>query len=300
MIALTKPSVVFDKENHTYHLDGKQLQGITGVLERKLFPTKYLGVDEDTLQKAADYGTQVHEQIATDDGADEFVLDEVLNYRKIITTNNLKPIAHEYLVTDSVNYASAIDLVFENKDGTVDLADIKTTYKLDKDYVSWQLSIYAYMFELCNPGLKVANLYGLWLREDKSSYEKVYRHSEDEVKRLLADDAAGVVFVPNATEMPSDIVEMASELEACFAMLKRYEKQYKEREKEFKSRLTTFMGDAGIYNITLGGLKISYVKGYTKSTLDSTRLKKEMPEVAEKYTKTTNVSPTIKITQQDE
>lgn len=300
MITLTKSSVVFNKKDHTYHLDGKQLKGVTGILERELFPTKYLGVDEDTLQKAADYGTQVHEQIAEDDGVDEFVLDEVLNYRKIITANNLKPIAHEYLVTDSLNYASSIDLVFENEDGTVDIADIKTTYKLDKDYVSWQLSIYAYMFELCNPGLKVSNLYGLWLREDKSSYEKVYRHSDDEIKRLLADDAAGVVFVPDSTEMPSDIVEMASELEACFTMLKRYEKQYKEREKEFKSRLTALMGDAGIYNITLGGLKISYVKGYTKSTLDSTRLKKEMPEVAEKYTKTTNVLPTIKITQQDE
>lgn len=298
MIALTKPSVVFDKGSHTYFLDGKQLQGITGVLERKLFPTKYLGVDEDTLQKAADYGTQVHEQIATDDGADEFVLDEVLNYRKIITANNLKPIAHEYLVTDSENYASAIDLVFDNEDGTVDLADIKTTYKLDKDYVSWQLSIYAYLFELCNPGLKVSNLYGLWLRDEKSSYEKVYRHDKDEVLRLLADDTEDC-FLPDAPKMPADIVEMASQLEEYFTMLKRYEKKYKEQEKEFKSRLTKLMGEAGIYNISIGGLKISYVKGYTKSSLDSTRLKKEMPEIVEKYSKTTNVSPTIKITQDE-
>lgn len=298
MIALTKPSVVFDKGSHTYFLDGKQLSGITGVLERKLFPTKYLGVDEDTLQKAADYGTQVHEQIATDDGADEFVLDEVLNYRKIITANNLKPIAHEYLVTDSENYASAIDLVFDNEDGTVDLADIKTTYKLDKDYVSWQLSIYAYLFELCNPGVKVNNLYGLWLREDKSSYEKVYRHDKDEVLRLLADDTEDC-FLPDAPKMPADIVEMASQLEEYFTMLKRYEKKYKEQEKEFKSRLTKLMGEAGIYNISIGGLKISYVKGYTKSSIDSTRLKKEMPEVVEKYSKITNVSPTIKITQDE-
>ena len=298
MIALTKSSVVFDKENHTYHLDGKQLSGITGLLERKLFPAKYAGIDEDTLQKAADYGTQVHEQIATDDGADEFVLDEVLNYRKIITANNLKPIAHEYLVTDSVNYASAIDLVFDNEDGTVDLADIKTTYKLDKDYVSWQLSIYAYMFELCNPDLKVNNLYGLWLRDDKSSYEKVYRHDKDEVLRLLADGTESD-FLPDAPKMPADIVEMASQLEEYFTMLKRYEKQYKEQEKEFKTRLTKLMGEAGIYNISIGGLKISYVKGYTKSSIDSTRLKKEMPEVVEKYSKTTNVSPTIKITQDE-
>lgn len=298
MIALTKPSVVFNKESHTYFLDGKQLSGITALLERKLFPAKYAGVDEETLQKAADYGTQVHEQIAEDDGADEFVLDEVLSYRKIITANNLKPIAHEYLVTDSDKYASAIDLVFENEDGTVDLADIKTTYKLDKDYVSWQLSIYAYLFELCNPGVKVNNLYGLWLRDEKSSYEKVYRHDKDEVLRLLADDTEDT-FLPDSPKMPADIVEMASQLEEYFAILKRYEKKYKEQEKEFKTRLTKLMGEAGIYNISIGGLKISYVKGYTKSSIDSTRLKKEMPEVVEKYSKTTNVSPTIKITQDE-
>ena len=298
MIALTKPSVVFNKESHTYFLDGKQLNGITSLLERKLFPTKYSGVDEETLHKAAEYGSNVHEQIAEDDGVDEFVLDEVLSYRKIITAHNLKPIAHEYLVTDSDKYASAIDLVLENEDGTVDLADIKTTYKLDKDYVSWQLSIYAYLFELCNPGVKVNNLYGLWLRDDKSSYEKVYRHDKDEVLRLLADDTESN-FLPDSPKMPADIVEMASQLEEYFTMLKRFEKQYKEQEKEFKTRLTKLMGEAGIYNISIGGLKISYVKGYTKSSIDSTRLKKEMPEIVDKYSKTTNVSPTIKITQDE-
>lgn len=298
MLALTQPSVVFVKESHTYFLNGKQLSGITGLLERKLFPAKYAGVDEETLHKAAEYGSNVHEQIAEDDGVDEFVLDEVLSYRKIITAHNLKPIAHEYLVTDSTKYASAIDLVLENEDGTVDLADIKTTYKLDKDYVSWQLSIYAYLFELCNPGIKVNNLYGLWLRDEKSSYEKVYRHDKDEVLRLLADDSEDY-FLPDAPKMPADIVEMASQLEEYFTMLKRYEKRYKEQEKEFKSRLTKLMGEAGIYNISIGGLKISYVKGYTKSSIDSTRLKKEMPEVVDKYSKTTNVSPTIKITQDE-
>ena len=154
------------------------------------------------------------------------------------------------------------------------------------------------MFELCNPGLKVNNLYGLWLRDEKSSYEKVYRHDKDEVLRLLADDTESN-FLPDAPKMPTDIVEMASQLEEYFAILKRYEKKYKEQEKEFKSRLTKLMGEAGIYNISIGGLKISYVKGYTKSSIDSTRLKKEMPEIIDKYSKITNVSPTIKITQDE-
>ena len=41
MIELVKSSVVFNEENHTYMLGEKQLQGITGMISRQLFPDKY-------------------------------------------------------------------------------------------------------------------------------------------------------------------------------------------------------------------------------------------------------------------
>ena len=41
MIELVKSCVVFNEENHTYMLGEKQLQGVTGMIGRQLFPDKY-------------------------------------------------------------------------------------------------------------------------------------------------------------------------------------------------------------------------------------------------------------------
>jgi hypothetical protein len=68
------------------------------------------------------------------------------------------------LVTDGEHYASKIDAVYQGEKGVI-LNDRKTTYHLDKEYVSWQLSIYAWMFERMNPGVEVEGLTATWMRE---------------------------------------------------------------------------------------------------------------------------------------
>ncbi len=110
-IQLTSSGVVFNEQGHTYTLGEKQLQGITGVLERRLFPDKYIDVPESVLKEAAQRGTLIHRYceiyddlgIVTDDCA------EVKKYAAIREAVGLKPIAREYVVTDGEHYASKID-----------------------------------------------------------------------------------------------------------------------------------------------------------------------------------------------
>ena len=59
-VELTESGVVFNEQDHTYNLNGKFLSGITGVLHRQLFADEFDGIDEETLKKAAEYGTAVH------------------------------------------------------------------------------------------------------------------------------------------------------------------------------------------------------------------------------------------------
>lgn len=48
---LTKSQIVFDQQAHTYTtLDGVFLQGVTGMIERQLFPDKYSGVPEFVMK----------------------------------------------------------------------------------------------------------------------------------------------------------------------------------------------------------------------------------------------------------
>lgn len=55
-IQLKQSGVVFNPEDHTYFLDGKELSGITGMLERQLFPGTYDGIPEAIVRQAAGYG----------------------------------------------------------------------------------------------------------------------------------------------------------------------------------------------------------------------------------------------------
>lgn len=186
--SLVKSAVVFDELSHSYSFLGNQLSGITSLLHRTLFVDKYTGISPDILAKAAEYGHNIHEQIEIVDSLGvESDNPSVQDYCKMKRENNLVPLVNEYLVSDEVSYASSIDIVFND----YTLADIKTTSRLDMEYLSWQLSIYAYLFEMQNPGLKVPRLLAIWLpkpRYGKSTLVEVPRKSKDAIKVLMAWD----------------------------------------------------------------------------------------------------------------
>lgn len=64
-------------------------------------------------------------------------------------------------------------------------------------------------------------------------------------------------------------------------------------EKEFKEELKEAMESIGKENIILDGFSASIRKRSTRTTLDSTRLKKELPEIYEEYSKTSEISSSI-------
>lgn len=88
--------------------------------------------------------------------------------------------------------------------------------------------------------------------------------------------------------------------ENVIAILKDYQKKKAEfeiKEKKFKEELLEAMEK---YNITSwstpnNDIDIVYKKATKRTTIDSTRLKKELPDIAEEYSKTTDVKSSIAI-----
>lgn len=187
-IQLKQSPVIFNEVDHTYNYLGSSLSGVTSLLHRTLFANKYSCISQAVLAKAAEYGHNIHEQIELVDTLGvESTTPAVLAYLQMKADLGLTTLANEYLVSDESYIASSIDIIFDD----LTLADIKTTSRLDMEYLSWQLSIYAYLFEMQNPGLKVPRLLAIWLPKPqygKPNIIEVPRKSNDAIKVLIAWD----------------------------------------------------------------------------------------------------------------
>lgn len=292
--------------NHVYVTpEGKFLPGVTGMIKRQLFPKKYGDIPASVLARAAERGHAVHAMCEQSDrmrmdGADDLDVilearDEASDYATMRHGLGMSPIANEYCVS-LPTMASCIDCVWE-KDGDVYLADIKTTYELDEEYLSWQLSIYAYMFEKQNPGLSVKGLYGVWLykcQKDKTKTVEIQRKPDADVEALIEAEANGETFSAVPQPNPNDIVAQ-SVVEDFYAMAKQVE-QMNEQMQTFKDFVKKKMEEQGINSYDFGLFKISVTPESESDVFDSSRFKNENPETAKAYMKKQKRSASLRIT----
>lgn len=294
MTKLNQVPVRFDQESHTYtdERTGKQLNGITGTLIHRVFPDKYKDIPQSILANAAARGSNVHEDIEL---AEELgvvpTTEEGKNYLKLKEKYGIKFLESEYTVSDLEHYASQIDIIFDVEENIVDLADIKTTSKFDRESVSWQLSVYAFFFELNNPHVKVRNLYGVWLRGDISELIQVDRHTETEVKALIEADQKDIPFEYNPA-FPDFITENEESLVALGKTIKRLQEEFD----SIKSSLFEKMQESGEGSIDTGKVLYTITKASTRSTFNSKAFKKDHADMYEQYISTTEIGENIKIT----
>ena len=73
-------------------------------------------------------------------------------------------------------------------------------------------------------------------------------------------------------------------------------KEIEEEEKQMKEMLITAMEACHLKSWDNNLIKITYVAPTTRTSIDSARLKKEKPDIAEEYSKTSSVSASVRIT----
>ncbi len=284
---LTISPVVFDKEHHTYTYQGRQLSGITSMLSRQLFGDKYSGVSDNVLKRAAERGSFIHQMCELADRTG-IIGDcaEAKAYLELCATERLVNVDSEYLVSDLAHYASCIDKVYAGeREGEFLLADIKTTYYLDKEYLRWQLSVYAYLFELQNPSAKVTRLIGIWLRDGKGKACDIERIDTGTVKALLAADAEGRKFACNLPAL-KDGEPLPKEYQAVEGMIIAMQSEYEyldKRLKELRARWLADMEKQGITKFKSDRIAITRKAGGEAVKFDKDKFDKDYPGLYDKY-----------------
>ena len=76
----------------------------------------------------------------------------------------------------------------------------------------------------------------------------------------------------------------------------RMKKSLDDQEKLLKQELVKAMERCDIKSFENDNIKMVYVAPTTRTTIDSTRLKKEHPDIAEQYSKVSEVSASVRVT----
>lgn len=326
MIELKTSKVIFNEEDHSYTDEsGKRYSGITSLIHSVLRLGVYPEADERAKQiyipRAGYYGTCVHKAIQTYDtiGIDLTEFPEVEHATRdygvqIFPSHDVSAelaaylemrgksevVASEFTVCYG-DYASQIDSVWQDGDEVI-LVDFKTN-NLDaypggveglKQYLSWQLSCYAFMFEQ-QTGIKPGAVKGMHIRDGKAELWDIELQPMDQVKALLEtecvlSDNGFVYFNPDMqVEEAKPMVATSSELavaqeitSAIAAMLKA-----EQAAKEMKEQLRKLMEEHGINKWENDEFTATIGKESTATTFDSAAFKKADPDTYAQYTKTT-------------
>lgn len=283
---LIKSQVIFNPDEHTYMLGGKELSGITSVISRQLFPDKYRDVPEDVLRKAAERGTMIHSICElVDDMGISHDSDEAQGYKELKDDWGLRYECSEYLVSDNEHYASCIDKVYRENETDFTLGDIKTTYVLDKESVRWQLSIYAYLFELQNPGCKAVRLIGIWLRAKNHEIVEVERIPSEVVVNLLKCDSEGRQFVNPYSISPITLPDEYWKMERTIQEIVSQAKYWSDKKKEIADAVMMSMVEAGEYSWKGDIISFTRKKDTIRKDFDKKAFEKDYPDLYNKYLK---------------
>lgn len=90
-------------------------------------------------------------------------------------------------------------------------------------------------------------------------------------------------------------IVVAQEFTKAYAEFQRQALEMDLKLKEVKEKLKQAMEDNGVLNYEDDFIKVIYKKAYTKSTIDTKKLKEELPDIYEEYSKTSNVSSSISV-----
>lgn len=308
MMNLVMSPVLFNSEEHSYNLHGHKLKGVTPIV-KWMFPDTYANIPDEVLKKAADYGHLIHSKLELYDSMaiDDKECAPLQDYKVLKEKYGIKVYLSEYLVDDGQFIASSIDKVFEpDSDGCWPLADVKTTSAIHVNNVRLQLSIYAWLFEMCNPGQKAGKLFVIWLpkpqygKADVMELERVPGEICEKIVKAYLDGEDSSQFSGlwniGKVRKEGDVEELPdkySPIEEELVELLTKEKEIAARKDELKAFLMEEMSVSGVRGWTTGRLSITKKAGGVRQSVDSKKLKEEHPEVYLDCLKNTNFKESI-------
>ena len=294
---------IFKEDTHQYFLVDaktgeviKELISVTTLLSKHGLSPDYDGVPSETLKAKAEYGKLVHRELEEyiKDGKIGFTqeLQEFMNYCQL---NKFEPIDSEFIVYNDI-VAGTVDLLGEQNDLDI-LGDFKTTAILHKETVSWQLSIYAYLYNV-QFGCKVDNLKAFHFGNSLKVVDIELKPVE-EIEKLFEAESKGELYECKQLQLTEDLKKQLIMAEETIKQIDLQKKEAEANAEKIRQMLLEKMREEGVKSFEDERIKITYIAPTTIETIDSAKLKRELPEIAARYKKISNRKDSVRITLKD-
>jgi hypothetical protein len=286
--------IKFEETTHEYFIGDKKLISVTQLMRKHGLAPNYDNVPSEVLNAKAERGTLIHREIEKYIKSNEMgFTTELYNFIDYIKENNITVLESEKIVYNDI-VAGTADLFLLTED-VITIADIKTTASLHKEAVSWQLSIYAYLRGLSAGDYARRGEVYHFNSEGELTVKEIPLKPFVEVERLFECERNGEIY-QQALEIPEAELAELFKIETIIKHIEEQKKIAEEQAAELRAALMEAMEQNGVTSFENENIKITYVAATTRASIDSTKLKKDLPEIAQQYTKTSNVKASLRIT----
>lgn len=284
---------IFRESDHTYWLGNKQLISVTQLLKKHGLSSDYGDVDADVLRAKSARGTQIHKEI------EEYIKNgevgfsrELVDFIDIVEKRGLCEMQSEVIVNNDL-VAGTFDLLAKTREGKTILVDNKTTAGADKRAWAWQLSLYEYL-----RGEPVDELYIFHFSSKKNDEVAIERIAPEEIAQLLECERNGEIYQEPRLAVSTDLLVAAQQAELALKQAEAEKNAAEKIAKEYRQALYEAMGAQNIssWETLDKSMLITRIEPTTKTSIDSVKLKKELPDIASKYVKTSEVKGYVRIT----
>ena len=117
-----------------------------------------------------------------------------------------------------------------------------------------------------------------------------------EIERLIACERNGEIYQPKELIVPAMAIKELYKIELIIQSMEKKKKEAEKNATELRETIIKAMKEQDIKSYENDLLKMTYIAPSVRESLDTARLKKELPEVAEKYLKQTQVKESVRIT----
>ncbi|AME09684.1 hypothetical protein AXE85_05720 [Gemella sp. oral taxon 928] len=171
----------FDELTHTYYLNDKEILSVTQCI-KLLLGEMYDNIPYSILKQASDYGTRIHFLIESlEDGIEwetrnVYEKNAIRQYEKI---KDFETLEKEKFVSYENVYCGRVDGIGNNI-----IYDIKTTSKVNEEYLKYQLSLYLIAYDKTNYDNYKG--YVLWLPKKGTGKKiEIKLFSKDEILEII-------------------------------------------------------------------------------------------------------------------